>query len=108
MSQGAIISGPKDNSLGTPNNTFMTAIPPGHSLLSIQIPSFIQIPNKESHDFDAAKKSEKTRNYSILTDLDIPSRALDHETEMISDCSKGSRKYVTRKWQLLKILDELK
>jgi hypothetical protein len=105
MPQGAIISGPKDNSLGTPNNTFMTAIPPGHSL---SIPSFTQSPKKESHDFDTAKKSERTRNYSILTDMDIPSRALDHETEMISDCSKGSRKYVTRKWQLLKILDELK
>jgi hypothetical protein len=57
---------------------------------------------------DLGNKPETGRKYSILTDRDIASPAEDPEIQMISDCSKGSRKFVTRKWQVLKVLDEHK
>jgi hypothetical protein len=100
MLQGAIQPGPLDD----PSNTFITAVPAGHSVPA----ATIFIPGPKEFHVEPAKKTEISRNYSILTDKDVPSRALDLETEMISDCSKGSRMFVMRKWQLLKILDEFK
>ncbi len=81
-------------------NTFITALPVGNAVPTAPSPKELQI--------DSAKKTERSRNYSILTDRDIPSRTLDPELDLISDCSKGSRKFIMRKWQLLKILDENK
>jgi hypothetical protein len=100
MLQSAIQPGPLDD----PSSTFITAVPAGHSVHAAT--TFISGP-KDFH-VEPAKKIEISRNFSILTDKDIPSRALDLDTEMISDCSKGSRMFVMRKWQLLKILDEFK
>ena len=89
-----------DNSVLGSSSTFITALPVGNSVLAALNPKDLQV--------DPVKKIERSRNYSILTDKDIPSRALDPELELISDCSKSSRKFIARKWQLLKILDENK
>ncbi len=89
-----------DDSLVGASSTFITALPVGNAVQTAPSPKELQI--------DSAKKTERSRNYSILTDRDIPSRTLDPELDLISDCSKGSRKFTMRKWQLLKILDENK
>jgi hypothetical protein len=106
--QSAIQHGSTDDSPLAANNTFITAIPVSNAVPIAVVP-FASVQNpKESH-VDSGKRVERTkRNYSILTDRDIPSRELDHETEIISDCVKGSKQFIMRKWQLLKILDELK
>ncbi len=89
-----------DDSSLVASNTFITALPVGNTVLAAPSP-------KELHA-DPTKKTERSRYYSILTDKEIPSRSLDPELELISDCSKGSKKFIMRKWQLLKILDENK
>ena len=97
---GLIGDSPSDAS-----NTFITAIPVASSA-PVAMSSGQNV--KEILPIELAKKTERSRHYSILTDMDIPSRVLDNETQTISDCEKGSRKFITRKWQLLKILDEHK
>jgi hypothetical protein len=87
------------------SNTFITAVPVAGSAPGA-MPSGQNV--KEILPVELAKKTERSRHYSILTDMDIPSRVLDIETQTISDCEKGSRKFIARKWQLLKILDEHK
>jgi len=98
----AVSSLQKSDSNAETDNTFITA----RSAAMLSGPSL-----KESFIDPIGKKSaisEMSRNYSILTDRNIPSRGLTPEVELITDSAKGSKTFILHKWQLLRIMDEPK